>query len=430
LGGEEAAWNILPGTQEAEGTICAEHEIPELAPGGFLVEVREDEVRAREAGKGTGLGQQERDGVGGVQDEMDSGVGEGGQKLGELREGAGIVEVGAREIDEADDGRGAAAVPASLDGDVEDLAVEADEFGGVGGAGVEAPDAGGLAFDEDRLGEPLAEDSGLARARGTNEDMERRGGRRVGGGRSAPELAESGAGQGEFVGQGRGRCGMGFVEALDGVQDALGVERGEAEAVEDTGDAPGAGGVEVERIDGRCGGGEVSDGEIGEEGGGVGLGVALDGGVGGGAGLGEEVGGGSVWGCRLEAGTTTRVGISGREVCATTRVKTSRGDACTTTRVGTSGREACATGRGSGNGGMGGVLGQTSEDFDLRFDPEFGQAAGAHTTNVEEDGLGAEGGADLGDGGGDIGGGEGDTVGLGLGRGGGRAHGLATPGKG
>ena len=76
------------------------------------------------------------------------------------------------------------------------------------------------------------------------------------------------------------------------------------------------------------------------------------------------------------------------------------------------------------------VIGEAGDDFDLGFEPEFGQAAAGDAADVKEDGVGAEGGADLGDGGGDVGGGESDAVGVGLGEGGGGTHGSVSRGKG
>src|SRR5690606_10516838 len=59
--------NVLPSAQEANAVLRPQHQVPELSPAPFLVQMGDDEVVHRQEGEGADLLQQERHVVGPVQ---------------------------------------------------------------------------------------------------------------------------------------------------------------------------------------------------------------------------------------------------------------------------------------------------------------------------------------------------------------------------
>ena len=56
----EISRNFLPGAQEAQGAICAEHEIPQFSPARLLIQVGEDQVLGLQGAKARASGKQNR----------------------------------------------------------------------------------------------------------------------------------------------------------------------------------------------------------------------------------------------------------------------------------------------------------------------------------------------------------------------------------
>jgi hypothetical protein len=69
----ESPRNFLPGAQETNDAICAEHHVPQLYATRFLVQMGQDQVRRVQRGEGTPLGQQRLGFVSRIEQQMDLG---------------------------------------------------------------------------------------------------------------------------------------------------------------------------------------------------------------------------------------------------------------------------------------------------------------------------------------------------------------------
>ena len=154
----KVAGNILPGAQEANREICAEHEVPKFSPARFFVEVRERHIADGQGRERAHLPQEQTHVIRGVQNEMHLWIGQLRQTAGEFVHRGSIGGIHAGKVDEqnARTARGPLGFLRARDGHSQNLAVDAQGFRRVRQMTVQAPDFGRSVLQKDGLREPLA----------------------------------------------------------------------------------------------------------------------------------------------------------------------------------------------------------------------------------------------------------------------------------
>src|SRR5581483_2986549 len=98
----EVSGNILPSAEMADGVICAQDQIPDFAPFGDFIEVRNDEVFHGDFSEGPDLGEKDGRVVRAIQNEVYMRLAELLELTAEFLDGDGIFPVDAGKVDESD----------------------------------------------------------------------------------------------------------------------------------------------------------------------------------------------------------------------------------------------------------------------------------------------------------------------------------------
>ena len=99
----EFSGNFLPRAEETKAAICAEHEVPQFHPAGFLVQVREDQILRLAGFKRAPLRQQRGRFIRGVQHQMHARRRQGRQLIAQRGERRFVGNFHARQIHEIGD---------------------------------------------------------------------------------------------------------------------------------------------------------------------------------------------------------------------------------------------------------------------------------------------------------------------------------------